>query len=200
MFRGRTTKQTYIIAMLVILLCLSCLAGATLALFTSDLNDGTIGIITTAGTVDVDIVDASSNPQSLVDQVLTLQTTSQRSEIYFEPGAYYYTEGFRVQNKGSLPINFRLYISEDASVDMQAFRQAFEIWITKSPDSMVNSEQMAPFEGRLEAQTESDIYYLCIKMKENAGNEFQGKSYEKIGVTVFAVQANVSIEESFENE
>jgi hypothetical protein len=32
-------------------------------------------------------------------------------------------------------------------------------------------------------------------MKDTAGNEFQGKTYTGIGVTVYAVQGNVTIEE-----
>ena len=38
-------------------------------------------------------------------------------------------------------------------------------------------------------------YRLLIKMKETVGNEFQGKTYTGIGVTVYAVQGNVSIKE-----
>ena len=39
----------------------------------------------------------------------------------------------------------------------------------------------------------SDIYYLVVKMKANAGNKFQGRSFSGIGVTVFAVQGNTDI-------
>ena len=40
MLRYKSNKQACIIAALVILLCLVCLAGSTLALFTSDPEDG----------------------------------------------------------------------------------------------------------------------------------------------------------------
>ena len=58
MFRYKTNKKMLIIAAAVILLCFVCLSGATLALFSQTL-DGTIGIITTAGDIEVDI-DCSS--------------------------------------------------------------------------------------------------------------------------------------------
>jgi hypothetical protein len=58
MLRYKSHKQAFIMAALVILLCLVCLTGATLALFTGNVNDGTIGIITTTGDIAVDIVDA----------------------------------------------------------------------------------------------------------------------------------------------
>ena len=88
MFRYKSSKQAFIIAALVILLCLVCITGATLALFTSDTNDGRIGINTTAGNLKVDIVNTSvDNPSSLVGEVLNFVTTPERNEILFEPGA-----------------------------------------------------------------------------------------------------------------
>ena len=57
MFRYQSNKQAFVIALFVILLCIICLTGATLALFTSNPDDGTIGVITTAGIVNVDIVE-----------------------------------------------------------------------------------------------------------------------------------------------
>ena len=57
MIRCKSYKQALVIAALVILLCLVCLSGATYALFTNDPSDGTIGIVTTSGKVDVDIIN-----------------------------------------------------------------------------------------------------------------------------------------------
>ena len=194
MFRYKSNKQAFIIAALVILLCLVCLAGATLALFTSDPNDGTIGIITTAGDVKVDIVDASSEA-TLVGKVLQFQTSQDRKEILFEPGAVFYTQGFKVKNVGDIPVNFHLYVSEDEGIDMEEFNEAFEVWISTSPTKPANAKKLTDFTGRLEVGESSEsIYYLFIKMKESVGNEFQGKTYTGIGVTVYAVQGNASID------
>ena len=179
---------------LVILLCLVCLTGATLALFTSDPNDGTIGIITTAGDVKVDIVDASSEA-TLVGKVLQFQTSQDRKEILFEPGAVFYTQGFKVKNVGDIPVNFHLYVSEDEDIDMEEFNEAFEVWISTSPTNPANAKKLTDFTGRLEVGKSSEsTYYLFIKMKESVGNEFQGKTYTGIGVTVYAVQGNARID------
>lgn len=194
MFRYKSNKQAFIIAALVILLCLVCLTGATLALFTSDSNDGTIGIITTAGDVKVDIVDASSEA-TLVGKVLQFQTSQDRKEILFEPGAVFYTQGFKVKNVGDIPVNFHLYVSEDEDIDMEEFNEAFEVWISTSPTNPANAKKLTDFTGRLEVGKSSEsTYYLLIKMKESVGNEFQGKTYTGIGVTVYAVQGNASID------
>lgn len=194
MFRYKSHKQAFIMTALVILLCLVCLTGATLALFTSDLSDGTIGIITTAGDVKIDIVDASSET-SLVGQVLQFQTSSSQKEILFEPGATFYTQGFRVKNVGDIPVNFRLSVSEDENIDMEEFHEAFEVWISTDPTKPGDAERLTDFVGRLEVGERSEeTYYLFIKMKESVGNEFQGKTYTGIGITVYAVQGNAKLD------
>ena len=197
MVRYKTNKQAFIIAALVILLCLVCLTGATLALFTSDPNDGTIGIVTTSGDVEVDIVDTAG--ASLQNKALAFMTTSgatDSEDVLFEPGATFYTQGFRVKNTGDVPVNFRLSVSKDDKIDMKEFDEAFELWIVKEGEDLTNAKHLASFEADgLAAGKSSGTYYLVIKMKETVGNEFQGKTYTGIGVTVYAVQGNAVIKE-----
>jgi len=189
MSRYKPNKKTFIIAAMVILLCLVSITGATFALFTSTTEDGKIGINTTSGSLKVDIIDASDNPSSLVGDVLDFITTSDKQEILFEPGAMYYTEGFRVKNNGSIPMNFILYISEDESVS-EDFSEAFEVWLTNDPTDKTNMVKLQEFDGRLEVGQTSDIYYLVFRMKETAGNEFQDRAFTGVGITVCAVQGN----------
>ena len=130
MIRYKTNKQAFIIAALVILLCLVCLTGATLALFTSDPNDGTIGIVTTSGDVEIDIVDTSG--VTLQNRALAFMTTSgatDSDDVLFEPGATFYTQGFKIKNTGDIPVNFSLSVSKDDKIDMEEFAKAFELWI-----------------------------------------------------------------------
>ena len=195
---SKSSINAFIMTLLVILLCLVCLTGATLALFTNDPNDGTIGIITTTGSVKIDIVDAGEG-NSLVGGVLEFRTSSDRKEIYFEPGATYQTQGFKIKNLGDIPVNFRLSVSEDVDFDMNEFLEAFDIRIIAEPavsDAASQGEELSTFKGTLEAGDSTDTtYYLVVKMKENVGNTFQGKTYSGIGVTVYAVQGNVEIED-----
>lgn len=202
MFRYKSHKQAFIMTALVILLCLVCLTGSTLALFTSDLNDGTIGIITTAGDVEVDLVDAKTGV-SLVGNVLQFQTSAEQKELLFEPGATYRTQGFKIKNLGNIPVNFRLYLSENEikdeknnAIELQKFMETFEIWITTDPTKPESAVPLKPFKGSLgvENNTESETYYLFVRMKTDVGNEFQGKTYTGIGVTVYAVQGNAKLD------
>ena len=193
MFRYKSHKQAFIMTALVILLCLVCLTGATLALFTSNLNDGTIGIVTTSGDVEIDIVDTEG--ATLQNKALGFITSSADKEPLFEPGATFYTQEFQVMNRGDIPVNFSLSVSKDDKIDMKEFDEAFEVWIVRSDDeNFDNAERLTNFKGRLAVGESSATYHLFIKMKESVGNEFQGKTYTGIGVTVYAVQGNATID------
>ena len=86
-----------------------------------------------------------------------------------------------------------LYLSEDEQLNMIEFLKAFEIWITDDLKNFENAKLVDFFEGELDAKECSKPYYLFIKMKETATNEFQGAKFNGIGITVFAVQGNGSI-------
>ena len=200
MTRYRTSKQSFIIAAIVILLCFVCLTGATLALFTSNPSDGTIGIITTSGDVTVDIVDTAG--VTLQNKALAFIIASDpdnpvdSENVLFEPGATFYTQGFQVVNTGDIPVNFSLSVSKDETINMEEFDEAFELWIVKEGDDLSCAEKLTKFKVNGLAPGESSAtYFLLIKMKETAGNEFQNKRYEGIGVTVYAVQGNAILKE-----
>lgn len=189
MSRYNVDKKTFIIAAMVILLCLVSLTGATLALFTSETEDGKIGINATSGNVKIDIIDATDETVSLVGEVLDFVTPTGDGLVQFEPGAVYYTEGFRIKNNSSIPVNFIVYISEDDTVSAD-FSEAFEVWLTTDPTSREGMQQIQQFEGSLNLGETSDVLYLVFRMKESAGNEFQDRTFTGVGITVCAVQGN----------
>ena len=193
MFRYTNYKNTFVLAAMIILLCFVCLSGATLALFTSNPEDGTIGVITTAGDVEVDIVDAVDENKSLQGEALNFLTTAENQEILFEPGAVFCTEGFKVKNTGTIPINYRLTISADE----QKFFDAFDVWVTTDLTDWSSAPDIQQINERLEpGESNNGVFYLVVKMKESiSGEEFQDQTYTGIGVTVCAVQGNVYFEE-----
>ena len=193
MLRYQLNKRALLMAALVIFLCLVCLVGSTLALFTSNPEDGTIGIVTTAGNISVDIVDRDG--KSL--EGLTLDFESEDGKpitALFEPGATFRTEPFRVWNGGNISIRFRMYISNDPTMDMEEFYRGFEVWIADSYGNKVPIDQFSKLLKAKEYSTES--YYLYVHMKESAGNEYNvkgQKTYSGIGITVYAVQGNADV-------
>ena len=201
MFRYKSNKKAFIIAALIVLLCLVSLSGATLALFTGQTDDGAIGIVATAGYFNVDIIDTSPEGNSLVGEYLQFQTTKDQDEILFEPGATFHTQGFKVENDGDIPIQFRMSVSDsiktdkDIKISIEEFNEYFEMWIATSTD-FSDAERTTEFIRRLEANSVSkESYYLFVKMKENVNNDLQNKAYKGIGITVYAVQGNANVEE-----
>ena len=185
------------VAMIALLLCIANLTGSTYALFTSSVKDGTIGIITTTGDIEVDIVDLENG--SLEGKALQFVTTSD-APVLFEPGTTFYTQGFKIMNVGNIPVNFRVSVSYGnmSEADIIEFERAFEVGITTDPQRHFDAESTDSFVGSLDASG-SDVsdqtYYLIIKMKETADNTFQGAKYDGIGITVYAVQANGTLKE-----
>lgn len=194
MFRYNVNKKALTIAALIILLCLVSLTGATLALFTSSTDDGKIGINATSGSLKIDIIDDTENQDSLVGEVLSFVPKNGDDEILFEPGATYHTQGFRIKNDSSIPIKFIVYISNDEKVSPDFF-DAFDVWLTEDPllgrDGMVKIDK---YDGFLAKDQISKVLYLVFSMKEDAGNKYQNRPFNGVGITVCAVQGNGYIE------
>lgn len=186
-------RKSIILMLLSMLLCIVMASATTFAIFTNDLDDGKIGINVTSGTIDIDIVDVSG--ASIVGDALYFVTPDGRPQesIFFEPGATYITQGFRVKNIGSVPVNIRIFVSNDEGTDMVEFEKAFEVFITETPENLNHARRLISFKDSLVQDKSTPVYYLVARMKEDAGNGFQNVSYSGIGVTVHAVQGNVEI-------
>lgn len=185
-------KTRAIVALsITVLLLLVGFVGLVYFVFTLQ-NNGKIGIITTSGECKVDVVDSQGH--SLIGDVLNFVTNDKEKKIYFEPGSTYYTEGFSVKNIGTMPVNFHVRISKDDEETDIDISDAFEFWITKDITNLKSADKLTSFAGNLDVEQMSETYYLVIKMKEEAGNEFQNKTYTGIGITVYAIQANASFE------
>ena len=195
MLRLQSHIKAITMAAMIFLLCLVCLTGATLALFTSDINDGTIGVVTTAGYIEVDIVDtAGESLQTKALDFVTTNGTSKSEELCFEPGATFYTQEFRVVNEGNITVHYTISVSKKEGISLEAFKEVFDIWIVERGQDPHSGVLMDEFDGWLLAGKESTTYHLYIKMKETIGNDFQGKVYTGIGITVYAVQGNAVAE------
>ena len=173
----------------VIALCVTAIGVLTWALFRVGADDdGKIGTNVTSGKVKVDIEDTEGN--SLVGGAFEFVTPEGEDEVVFAPGFTYYTEGFRVKNEGNLEIKYRIFISEDEAIDMTAFAEAFDFYITTDPESIDGAQKLTAFTGTLDEGELSEVYYLVISMKPDASDEFQDRTFTGIGITVHATQSN----------
>ena len=139
--------------------------------------------------IKLDLLDSSDS--SLVGEVLDFVNPDDGiGPLYFAPGSCFYTEGFQVKNKGAIPIEYRVYINVDGVADRERFLKAFEVYMISDLTDPSGGTQMTSFEGYLAPGESSESFYLAVRMRETAGNEFQGKSYSGIGITVYAVAAD----------
>ena len=181
-------KSKLAISLLIISNCIAFLIIASLgyALWKSTQSDGMIGVNVTTGECKIDIINTEG--ASIIGDVLDFVSNTDKEEVLFEPGAIYYTEGFRVKNVGSIPVKFRVYISEDREEAEGDFEDSFDVYIAKSVGDGVDTESFTSFNGEIAVGQTSETYYLVVQMKEDAGNEFQNKTYSGVGITVYAVQ------------
>lgn len=139
--------------------------------------------------IKLDLLDSSDS--SLVGEVLDFVNPDDGiGPLYFAPGSCFYSEGFQVKNKGAIPIEYRVYINVDGVADRERFLEAFEVYMMSDLTDPSGGTQMTSFEGYLAPGESSESFYLAVRMRETAGNEFQGKSYSGIGITVYAVAAD----------
>lgn len=186
---NRATTATIIILIVIIMLCLGAIGWLSYTLFFKvGVDDGKIGVNVTTGKCKIDIIDTEG--ATLVGDVLDFVSDSDEETIYFRPGLTLHTEGFVIKNVGDVPIDFRIYISEDKEINIEEFKKAFDLFITTNVDDLDAVQSITEFSGELKSQQTSDTYYLVIRMKEDADNEFQNKTYSGIGVTVYAIQAD----------
>ena len=192
------------VAIIIIILCFASLVGVTFALFTNG-DDGVIGINVASGDIKIDIID--KNQASMLGDVLEfVGVDGDPNDIKWEPGAVRYTEPFAIKNKGDIPVSCRVYI-ECKERDAKLV-EALEFYIISETnlkaaggrdglDILDASTKMQFFDKKLEPDAVSDEYYhLVIRMKPEAGNEYQGLLLKGIGITVYAVQGNMDVSDA----
>jgi predicted ribosomally synthesized peptide with SipW-like signal peptide len=164
--------------------------GSTFAWFTDSATSG--GNTIQAGTLKVDIV--AEDGTSLVGDKLFFQNKNGDTDILWEPGATFRTQSFKIKNAGNLALKYRLALN---GIEGNAeLLDVISFSIVVADGAAVNLES---FEGKLdESDALSEIYYIQGYMDEEAENNYQGKTLEGIGVTVFASQA-MHEEDSFDD-
>lgn len=168
-------------------MCVSMLVGTTFAWFTDTASTGVNKI--QAGTLDValEMKDNRGNWVGAEGETLQFKVNGQipaaGTQILWEPGCTYELPELRVVNKGNLALKYKIAISGiqgDAELN-----NAIEWTITNTSATTALNEDHPLAAGA------SDTLTISGHMKESAGNEYQGKSIDGIGITVVATQDTV---------
>ena len=182
MTSSKSTKRALISSTLAILMCVAMLIGTTFAWFTDSASTAVNKI--QAGTLDVQLLDASGN--SLEGQTLSWQKAAgapDGEQVLWEPGCTYKLQPIVIKNNGNLALKYKIVIT---GIQGDAKLNEAIVWTITN-----TSATTALDEDHHLAAGASDTLTISGQMKESAGNEYQGKSIDGIGITVVATQDTV---------
>ena len=191
MTKTKSTKRALLLSALSLLMCVSMLIGSTFAWFTDEVKSA--GNTIQAGTLDI-VLEKYTNGlwEDAENKTIAFRTHKDSKvpaeNILWEPGCTYWMESIHVKNAGTLALKYEIALS-DITGDPELL-QAIEFTYTAYDGNggTVSSGALNEIKGELlPGQTSGDII-IKAHMKEDAGNECQGKMLEKISVVVFAQQ------------
>ena len=199
----RATKRALLTSVTALVMCVVMLAGTTFAWFTDTASTGVNKI--QAGNLDVDIIgeDGKSldgKSLSFVKAGLTTDAGAEidpnaTTEILWEPGCRYLTEGFKIKNAGNLALKWKAQVNKGTTAANEGgfdLLDVIDFYVVTSTDENAEAVAIENFKGNLEAnKTSEDVYYIKGVMKTTAGNDYQGLTLDGITITVYATQDTV---------
>ena len=96
-----------------------------------------------------------------------------------------------------LPIEMRRTLDIAEKDALEIYVEGASVILKKYKPSCIfcdSGKDITEFKGTLGPGEMTTTYYLVVRMRESANNDFQGVMYSGIGITVYAVQGNVVIE------
>lgn len=179
----KTTKRALLSSVMAMLICITMLIGTTFAWFTDSASTAVNKI--QAGTLDIQLLDAQDN--SIEGRSLAWQKAAghENDEVLWEPGCTYNLQSFKIKNNGNLALKYKIAIS---GIDGDAELNEVIDWSYTLADG---STFPITDEGHLTAGQDTGLITISGRMKDSAGNEYQGRSIDGIGITVVATQDTV---------
>ncbi len=184
-----TTKRALVASVVSLLLCMSMLIGSTFAWFTDTDTTAVSNIV--SGTLDIEIVDLDGKVKT---DALEFVNNSGSADILWEPGATFRTEGFRIQNVGSLWLKFKVEIN-NTEVSYNKLNEVIEFSLVDANGTKIDLKDMQDLPLAPEAAYGNDtILYIEGTMKTDAGNEYQGLTLSGVGITIYATQYSEEVD------
>ena len=206
----RATKRALLTSVMALVMCVVMLAGTTFAWFTDTASTGVNKI--QAGNLDVDIIgeDGKSldgKSLSFVKAGLTTDAGTEidpnaTTEILWEPGCRYLTQGFKIANKGNLALKWKAVVNKGTTAANEGnfdLLDVIDFYLVTSKDVNDMGTELNEFSNKLAAKTNSGVYYIKGVMKTTAGNDYQGLTLDGISITVYATQLTAEFD-SFDNQ
>lgn len=225
MTSSKNTKRALLASVLSVVLCCAMLVGSTFAWFTDSVTNTDNRIV--AGNLDIDLLmdkEENGTYTSIAggegDIFNEAQIAQNSNKTLWEPGKTQIVY-LGVQNKGSLALKYNILLDvtdnglagalEYAVLDGAQASDLADVTDWEALKAMEGAQTGDIAAGRTIAapngcldeiangtKDETDYFALAVHMKEDAGNEYQGKDIT-IDVTVVATQATAE-EDGFGND
>ena len=204
MTNGKSLKRALLSSAFSLIICVAMLIGTTFAWFTDTASTAVNKI--QAGNLKVDIVDQNGN--SLNGKSLSFRDVDNKTDILWEPGARFNLDSFKIVNKGNLALKYKVIISGINGSAKLLEAIDFTVKIGNAAEAaLADWEGVLLPDGAAATDTmsvkETKLITISGKMREDAGNEYQGLSIDGIGITVLATQytyENDSIDNTYDRE
>ena len=191
----KATKRALLTSVMALVMCVVMLVGTTFAWFTDTASTGVNKIV--AGNLKVDIVDESN--QTLNGKTLKFIQAVNETEkapvesVLWEPGATFFTQGFRIANKGNLALKYKVVVS--GTTGDTGLLKVMEFDVVSKMEKTGSKVNFTATPGQLlpsatDTPSVSETFYLRGHMDEDAGNEYKNMTLTGISVTVYATQLN----------
>ncbi len=192
----KTVRKALWMSVLSIALCLTMLVGTTFAWFTDTASTAVNKI--QAGTLDVVMSSDEAGKNSLEGKTLNwvkAEGAAANEAVLWEPGCTYNLDSFYIVNKGNLALKYKVVIT--GIEGNSKLLEAIDFTIAEEGGVATN---LATWEGGILLPSTATAEVGGAKightgkltisghMKEEAGNEYQDKSIDGIGITVYATQ------------
>lgn len=181
MMKRKSTKRALATSALAITMCTSMLAGTTYAWFT-DTAAAAVNTIQ-SGTLGIQLLD--SDGESLEGKTLLWQKTVEHEDepVLWEPGCTYDLQPITIKNNGNLALKYYIVIT---GIQGDAVLNKAITWTVSNSNQVTDlSADQALLPGQ------SNTLTISGHMKEDAGNEYQGKQIDGITISVYATQNTV---------
>ena len=179
----KTTKRALLSYVMAMLICITMLIGTTFAWFTDTASTAVNKIQSGKLDVALEMSTDGTNWESAEGKTLTFKTADNRAadQILWEPGCTYELPQLRVVNKGNLALKYKIHIT-----GIQGDAKLNEVI-----DWTINGTAINLTEEHLLAGQPGDAFTIKGHMQETAGNEYQNRTIDGIGITVVATQDTV---------
>lgn len=192
---SKHTKRALLSSALALVLCFAMLLGTTFAWFTDNASTS----VNTITSGNLKIALEMHNGEKWVDaagQTLGYWDNNTKKPmpgtVLWEPGCSYVMQPVHVVNQGNLALKFKIEVTGIDGDD--GLNKVIDWTVTTSdqPNTCIvagcDHKDISKCEFKLMPNKTSDTMYLCGKMDENAGNEYQSMTLSGISINVYATQ------------